>query len=350
MANFYVPETLSGKTLKQLGQEASAQGKYVPRLDVLAGQLGISETTPFTAGQSFNLPDDPGSGEVQFASSLFTPQAQFQQQQSEAFSAGQKAEEEGFLSALKERTAAQETLPAAAERIGGELGLPALRESALGLTQTLNQIRGDIRRVPEQQETIAKQVGISAPSLERRIASERGELARGLEPVAEAAGQISPALQSAEAQLGQRLGLLVAEQEKELRPFYQAQLPLLQDRLAREQANYTQDKQNELTLLLTNMSQNFQATQAELDRANQLAQAEMGYNNALEQIRFGTDEAIREYEAKRKQEGPKKNPLNYLQSSARISGGDSTSTFQPDNTGFSGGMTLEELRAAGYAQ
>lgn len=176
----------------------------------------------------------------------------------------QKAEEETFLGALNERIAGQETLTAAGERIGGELQLPALRESAFNLTQTL-------KNIPRTQETISKQVGISAPNLQKRIAAEQGKIA----PLAQEAVNQQ---QFSEQELGTRLGYLVAEQAKELEPFYKAQLPLLSDRLAREVSLYTQDKQNELSLLLTKMSQGFQASQAELDRANQLAIAEKQYN------------------------------------------------------------------------
>ncbi len=259
MAQFVVPNQYEGKTLKQLRDEQNASF----RPDVLAGFAGIRDDTPLTAGMQLNLPDDPGSGEVQFASRLFTPYATYQTQQAQALSDKQKGEEESFLTALNTRIAGQEKLGAASERIGGELGLPALRESAFNLTNTLKSI-------PRTQETLSKQVGISAPNLQKRIATEQGKIA----PLAQEAVSQQ---QFSEQELGNRLGLLVAEQSKELEPFYQAQLPLLSDRLAREQTNYSQERQNELTVLLTKLSQGFQATQAELDRANQLAVKEKEY-------------------------------------------------------------------------
>src|SRR3972149_7369768 len=51
----------------------------------------------------------------------------------EEITARQRAEGDAFFSALQARTAAQETVPAMAERIGGGLDLPTLRESAFGL-------------------------------------------------------------------------------------------------------------------------------------------------------------------------------------------------------------------------
>jgi hypothetical protein len=256
---FVVPKEYEGLTLSQIAQK---KGGYVPRLDLFASQAGISQETPLTAGQKIDFPTSSG-GEYGWGASVFTTPEAYSKQESEAFAAKQKGEEEAFMAALNEKVAGQEKLGTAAERIGGELQLPALRQSAFDLTQTL-------KGIPQTQETISKQVGISAPNLQKRIASEQGRIA----PLAQEAVSQQ---QFSEQELGTRLGYLVAEQAKELEPFYQAALPLLSDRLAREQTNYTQDKQNEFDLLLTKLNQGFQATQAELDRAQQLAIAESQY-------------------------------------------------------------------------
>lgn len=261
MAIFEVPQKFAGQTLNQLQKSTG----FAFRPDVLGGIAGISENIPLTAGQSITFRDDPGASEFQFLSQFFDPAGTQQAAESAEFAAGQKAEEESFLTALTERVAGQETLTAGAERIGGELGLPALRQSAFDLTQTL-------KGIPQTQETISKQVGISAPNLQRRIAAEQGKIA----PLAQEAVSQQ---QFGEQELGQRLGFLLADQAKELEPFYRAQLPLLSDRLAREQASYDLEKQRELDLLLENISNRATASQAELDRANELALAELEYKN-----------------------------------------------------------------------
>ncbi|HEC63704.1 MAG TPA: hypothetical protein ENI23_00255 [bacterium] len=272
MAQFETPERFAGKTLSQIRNEAGAAF----RPDVLEKFIGLAPNTVLKAGQSFSGDFDPGSGEFQFLSSQFDPGGTAQT----AFGARQKEEEQGFLTALKGKIAGQEKLGVAAERIGGKLDLPGLRQSAFDLTTTL-------KGIPEAVLTASKEFGLSAPQIQGRIASEQARIApRAQEATAQA--------QFGEAELGRRLGLLIAEQSKELRPDFEAQLPLLQDRLAREQSNYQQDKQNELTLLLTNMSQGFQASQADLDRVNILAREESAYEQSLEKIKFSTDESLRE--------------------------------------------------------
>ena len=156
---------------------------------------------------------------------------------------------------------------------------------------------GQFKQIPQEQQTIAKQVGISAPRLERRIRAEEVKFKPILESVSQAAQETVAQQQFAESELGKRLGYLVAQQEKELRPFFEARLPLLQDRLAREQANYSLEKQRELDLLLENIRQQGIATQAELNRAHELALAEANYQNSLDKIKFSTNEAIRQAKA-----------------------------------------------------
>ena len=69
MATYYTPDTLAGQTLRDLAS------KYGFRSDVLANFAGISESSPLTAGQKFNLPAEYGanSSEGGFASRNFTP-------------------------------------------------------------------------------------------------------------------------------------------------------------------------------------------------------------------------------------------------------------------------------------
>ena len=247
-----------------------------------------------------------------------------QKAESVALDTKQRGEEEAFMSALTGRIAGQEPLGAAAERIGGELQLPALRQSAFDLTQTLAQKAGYFRDIAPEQQTKAKQFGISAPNLSARIRAKEIEYQPTVETAQRGAQEGVARQQFAEGELSTRLGYLMAEQAKDLQPFYQAQLPLLTDRFAREQTNYTQDKQNELTLILNRINQGFQASQAELDRANQLATSEQDFNRTLEQISFQTNEDIRKSRALKPSEKPS-NPLNtYVLDSPAMSSQDGT--------------------------
>ena len=304
MAQKYtVPEKYGGKTIEQITNPLGfGSGKgLLPLLGIGAGQQ-------LQAGQTFNVTAPPGvdvggSAEFQTLGKIFGGGTAGATTGTTPLATQQIGDEASFMSALQEKMGGQEKLGAASERIGGELGLPALRQSAFDLTQTLKGVGEQVRDVAPTQQTIAKQVGISAPNLQRRIAAETAGLQPALESAGRAAQTALSGQQFSEEELGRRLGLQVAEQEKELRPFFEAQLPLLQDRLARESNNYNLEQQRELDQILLKMSQGFQASQNDLNRANQLATAELGYTKALEQIKFSTDESIRQSLALRKPSG-----------------------------------------------
>jgi len=298
MAQYVVGENLAGQTLKDIRNKKG----LAFRPDILAGFGGVNENTPLTAGTVFNLPNDPGSAEVIYGSQIFTPQAQYQSAQNtakiQALEQKQQAEEQGFLSALNERIAGQETLPAAYERISQEKKLPEYQETSFNAAENLRQTINEIRDIAPRQQTFSKQVGISAPRLQQRISALRTAKQPELETATRAAESAFAQQQFTGEQVGQELGYLIAQQEKDLKPFYEAQMPLLQERLAREQTNYSEEKQRELDLILENIRQSGTANQRALDRANELAIAELGYQSELDKIRISTDEAIREYEEK----------------------------------------------------
>src|SRR3990167_142873 len=71
MSIFAVPLEFEGKSLKQIEREFQAQGKYFPRMDLVAGMFGTNVDTPLKAGMSAET-GDTGSGEFQFLKNNFT--------------------------------------------------------------------------------------------------------------------------------------------------------------------------------------------------------------------------------------------------------------------------------------
>lgn len=135
MAEYYVPEALSGKTLKQIQQE---QGLAF-RPDVLANFGGIQESTPLSAGSKFSLADDPGSAEYQTAAKLFTPGAAYQSQQQD-------------LQAQKLSQQAKEAVQPAVNTL--QSGIDPLKQKYNDL---ISSIKGSQKSAIQQTETAATQ-------------------------------------------------------------------------------------------------------------------------------------------------------------------------------------------------
>ncbi len=278
IAVFELPEKFSGRSLNQIFKELEKSGQPFPSA-ALAQDIGVGFDQPLQTGQAFSFKDDPGSAGFQFLQSQFSPAGTFQTQQATELATSQKAEETSFLDALREKIGGQEKIGAAAERIGGELQLPALRQSSFDLLQTLEGVRG-------RQLGQAQKFGISASNLERRISAETGRLAP-------AAQKSISQQQFGEAELGRRLGFLLAEQEKELSVDFGPGFNLLNSRLARENSNFQLEQQQELSVLLTNMAQAGVASQNELNRIQELALRESDFQKQVDFLRLQTDEGIR---------------------------------------------------------
>jgi hypothetical protein len=201
-----------------------------------------------------------------------------------------------FLGRFGEKVAGFEPLTALQQRIGGELGVPQLRQQQVGLEQnlidlesTLASLGGTIRQVPGQvQQQFAgrgTQEQIERLQAERALPfiEQRGRETERFGEQARIAQRGRTQLGQAEQTLAERLGLAVQEQQRQLQPL-QLEAQFLGDRLAREITGFTQSMQNELTQLLAQQQQGFAASQAELDRAQQLAIAEQGFELERQRI------------------------------------------------------------------
>lgn len=187
-----------------------------------------------------------------------------QETQRTAINAAQKLKQDEFLTRFRTAVEGQETLPTMATRIGGELGLPGLRETSQGLTKSL-------AAVPQVQTQATRGYDVNSNQLARIIGQKQSELAP-------AAQQAVTQTQSAENQLGTQLGYGITQQEKDLRPFSTEQ-SLMSDQLAREYSGFTTDKQNALNLALQQISNRQTMDIESLRQANDLAKAQLQYDN-----------------------------------------------------------------------
>lgn len=177
--------------------------------------------------------------------------------------------EDAFLKKYSDTISGQETIPAMEARIGGELGLPQLRDTALRLQNTLQAIPGAV-------QSGAKDMGLS------RGAVTKGTQARQAS-IAPAAEQATQNQQSAESTLTNRVGLGIQQQQKELLPLTQ-EASFMSDRAARQMTGYTTQMQSELQTLLTKYQSGIQMNIADKQRMADLAKQEQDYDIQKKQL------------------------------------------------------------------
>lgn len=257
---YATPDSFAGKSLSQLQSE----GQLLGRADVLGGLIGVEQNQPLKQGQTFAINNwDPGSAELQWLDKSFGAGLSPTQQLAEKQKGEQSAFLDRFKTGLNDTRAALET----------ELGLPGLRQNAFTAGQTARDVSRQVQDVPQNQQVIAKQVGISAPRLAQRTAAETVKLQPSLESANRALQDTTAAQQFGEGQYTQRLSDFTQP--------YQLEASMLSESLAREFSGYTQQVQNDLSLTMQKISNQQAVSLAELQQANAMAQKEQDYLNQV---------------------------------------------------------------------
>lgn len=184
--------------------------------------------------------------------------------------AGQKQENQNWIN---DYTSAIPRVRSASE---AAFGLPQLRESYLAGNQNIANLQNTLFNIPNT----VKQT--STNSLLNEGQRQRLVTAQGA-PIERALSQLMPA----QANLGQTLnmyeGLSSARTAMELDP-YAKSYDLMTQRQAREMTGWSEQNQTELTRLIQNQQAGLTWTNAEAQRANQLALQEMQYKLTMDQL------------------------------------------------------------------
>lgn len=181
------------------------------------------------------------------------------------FYAGQKAEVGDYLGRYTNAINSQEPLTHMQDRIGRELGLPQLQQSA-------NQLNTTLANLPYTYSGATRGFDVNANQLNRIVSTKSSAMA----PTVNA---VNTALGSAQNQLVTRMGLTQQQQAKELLP-YQSEQQLLNDRLTRESTGFTQEAEGLLQSYIQKMMAGVALSTGEQNRANALAIAKLSYDAA----------------------------------------------------------------------
>ena len=195
-----------------------------------------------------------------------------------AFNAAQAAKEQDFLSRF--RTAISEARTA----LESELGLGGLRSNALAAGDTARNVQGQFGAIAPTQQTIAKQVGISAPRLQQRISSKSAELAPALSAASSSLEGANQALQSGLNTYGTRM-------QENILP-YSTEASVLSDSLAREMTGFSTNLKSELDITLEKLKQQGTLDLAEIAKATKLAELEQQYLNQRQVINLGGSQSL----------------------------------------------------------
>jgi len=176
--------------------------------------------------------------------------------------AGQDTRSGDFLGKLGGYVSSQPSMEVMSQRIGAELGLPALRQNAASMQENL-------RALPDTYSKATTGFDVNANQLARVVGTKQAELAP-------AAQRASEQALNAEGELGRRLGYAENQFQRGLIPL-NAEQGMLAERNARETSLYSQDNQNELSAIISKIQNGIQLSEAEKNRAHELSMAESNF-------------------------------------------------------------------------
>jgi hypothetical protein len=191
----------------------------------------------------------------------------------------QRGDTQDYLGRYTGAIKGQEPLQAMYARVGREVGLPQLQQTATQVNQTNANI-------PSVYSGATRGFDVNANQLARTIGTKQAEYA----PVVQNANQ---AVNNAMTNVNQQMGYEQAQQAKSLLP-YQAEGSFLNDRLARESSGFTTSAQAELQTYIQKAQSGIQLTDSELQRANQIALQKM--QNDAEMARLDKQLNMQKYQ------------------------------------------------------
>lgn len=183
-----------------------------------------------------------------------------------SFYNGQRGDITDFLGRYSGAINAQEPLSHMQDRIGRELGIPALQQNA----NTLNTTAANI---PFTYGSATRGFNVNANQLGRIVGTKSAEIAPALTTA-------NNALSSAQSTMNMRMGYEQAQQDKYLKP-YESEQTLMNDRLARESTGFTSEAEGKLSAYIEKMKGGITLSRGEQDNAERLAAAKLQYDAAV---------------------------------------------------------------------
>jgi len=201
----------------------------------------------------------------------------------EEFQTEQRESEADFLKRYTEALGGQESMEAMYQRMSGELGLPQLREERMALSRQVSGLEETIAGMPEQVAGETRGYDVSARQQARLEQARTDPFTEQMIAMGRRAGLVGEELTGAESQLGTRMGLSQAQQEKMMKP-YGMEKDILSERSARETTGYNMDKQNSLDVLLNRIEAGEALSAEERAQANALALLEQQFMNEQKRL------------------------------------------------------------------
>jgi len=195
---------------------------------------------------------------------------------SQALLASQKAQQEELFGKYKSAVAAQPTMQASYKQLSTEAGIPELQSQITDINKQMSSVQQMLNNLDVNIGEQTRGSWATQSQREQLKAAQMGGLTRQMANLGAAAAPLSNQLTASQQNIATQLGLISADQQKQLQPFIM-EIDAQSDRFAREITLYDQTTQDTLSALIAKAGREAEMQQAEWDKAMKLAEQEQQY-------------------------------------------------------------------------
>ncbi len=193
----------------------------------------------------------------------------------------QNAEQEGLFGSYETTLKGQESGNAIYDRLKENLGINSLGQTIGAFKGQIFQVNDLLDRLDED-ITSRTQGTRTSDAMRRRIQGhEEGDLRNQLGRLGTGLTPVTEAMQAAQGELGTRMNLTLAEQQKELDPI-KMRINAISDRFAREMTGFQQEHEDTLNSLMDKLNRDRELSDRDWELAQKLAAEERDWSRQKE--------------------------------------------------------------------
>lgn len=170
-------------------------------------------------------------------------------------------------------------------RLEGAAGIPVLRKTASTLSGQVNDLEDTIRRVEGNVSATTKNSYVTEGQRSGMITENKKPLQENLGWLSQSLGRVLQGIQLGTADIGNKVGLAVQGQDRELEPF-KINMSRMSDRAAMLMTGFNADKQARLDILTNKMQRQFQLEDREYAEMQALAKEERDFLKQKDMFSF----------------------------------------------------------------
>lgn len=204
-------------------------------------------------------------------------------QQGQSLLEKQQQEQQQAIEDLRNRLGQQQSPMEMQQQMEQDRGVPEIQQRTKGIRSRINELETILSDLPEDVQSRTEGALLTEAQRNRLLTKEQQPLMENIETSARELGVESQNLSEARQGIAQMVQNMMANQDRLLEPD-RMKISQLSEQAAREMSQFNQQQEAELDAILDDISRQRQLSDAEWQRANQLADQATQFRRGLQEM------------------------------------------------------------------